>query len=234
MVRTGTSLNQNAEPSASDPYAALREAMVAKQIRRRGIRDPRVLEAMATVPRHEFVLPQSVGRAYEDEPLPIGGGQTISQPFIVAAMTAALELKGTERVLEIGTGCGYQAAVLSLLSREVFSVECRSELARAAAERLVRLGFLNVTVRCGDGTLGLAEHAPWDAILVAAAAPAVPGPLLEQLADGGRIIAPVGTEEHQQLVLLARRAGHWSEDRREPCRFVPLVGCHGWKGEDLL
>ena len=204
------------------------------QIRRRGVKDERVLRVMEIVPRHEFVPLQSRGFAYADEPLAIGGGQTISQPYIVASMTAALRLSGSEKVLDIGTGCGYQAAVLSLLSREVYSVECRAGLGKSAAERLERLGFQNVHVHCGDGSLGLKEFAPYDAILVAAAAPALPEPLLEQLNEGGRMIAPIGTEDHQDLLLVTRHGAEYSTERREPCRFVPLVGRHGWKDWELL
>ena len=222
------------QSSSADPYVAEREAMVENQIRRRGLNDERVLHVMASVPRHEFVPRASRGLAYADEPLGIGGGQTISQPFIVAAMTAALKLVGTERVLEIGTGCGYQSAVLALLAREVYSIELRSDLAQSAAERLKRLGFENVHVHCGDGSVGLKEAAPFDAILLAAAAPAVPNPLLEQMSDGGRLIAPVGGEDHQQLVLITRRDGEYVQQRREHCRFVPLVGRHGWKLGEFL
>ena len=219
---------------ADDPYLELRAAMIETQLRKRGVKDECVLRAMATVPRHEFVPAQSRELAYSDEPLAIGGGQTISQPYIVAAMTEALHLRGSERVLEIGTGCGYQAALLSLLSREVYSIECRPELARAAAERLQSLGYLNVHVHCGDGTLGLKEFAPYDAILVAAAAPALPKPLLEQLIEGGRMIAPVGSEEHQELVLVTRHGKEFTSQYREGCRFVPLVGRYGWKDWELL
>lgn len=217
-----------------DPYAELRTRMVETQIRRRGITDQRVLAAMAGVPRHEFVPPQYRDKAYEDEPLPIGGGQTISQPYIVAAMTAALQLSGRETVLEIGTGCGYQAAVLSLLAERVFTVEWRPELARVAEEHLKRLGFRNVLVRGGDGSQGLPEFAPYDAILVAAAAPSLPEPLLEQLNEGGRMIAPVGAEEHQHLVLVTRRGAAYATEKRDSCRFVPLLGQHGWKSWKLL
>jgi protein-L-isoaspartate(D-aspartate) O-methyltransferase len=219
---------------SADPYVAEREAMVEYQIRRRGLNDERVLRVMVSIPRHEFVPSASRGLAYADEPLGIGGGQTISQPFIVAAMTAALKLVGTEKVLEIGTGCGYQSAVLASLAREVYSVELRSDLARSGAERLKRLGFENVHVHCGDGSVGLKEVAPFDAILLAAAAPAVPSPLLEQMSDGGRLIAPVGGEDHQQLLLITRRAGEYLQQRREHCRFVPLLGRHGWKPGELL
>lgn len=220
--------------TSEDPYWELRRSMVEIQIRKRGVEDERVLRAMATIPRHEFVPSKSRGDAYADEPLPIGGGQTISQPYIVAAMTAALHLTGTERVLDIGTGSGYQAAVLSLLCREVYGVECRSELARAAAELLQQAGYENVHVHCGDGSQGLKEFAPYDAILVAAAAPSFPEPLLEQLGEGGRIIAPIGTEDHQQLMLVTRHGDSYSMEHRESCRFVPLVGRHGWKSWETL
>src|SRR6266853_5198029 len=173
-------------------YAAQHLEMIEKQLRRRGISDSAVLGAMTAVPRHEFVAEELRSRAYEDVPLPIGGGQTISQPYIVAAMTTALHLQPGDRVLEIGTGCGYQAAVLSRLAKEVFTIERRPELASAASATLARLGYSNAHVHCGDGTLVLAEFAPFDAILVAAAAPAVPKPLLAQLAEGGRMILPVG------------------------------------------
>lgn len=208
--------------------------MVETQLRKRGVKDEGVLHAMAAVPRHEFVPPQSVSLAYADEPLPIGEGQTISQPYIVAAMTEALQLRGSERVLEIGTGSGYQAAVLSLLCQEIYSIECRPELARSAAARLQRLGFQNAHVHCGDGTLGLKEFAPYDAILVAAAAPSLPEPLLEQLNEGGRMIAPIGSEEHQQLLLLTRHGNDYASEHREGCRFVPLIGRYGWKDWELL
>src|SRR5271168_3485991 len=184
------------EPSGEgfgqDEFAVPRAEMIEKQLRGRGVSDLRVLAAMSGVPREEFVPKELRYRSYEDVPLPIGEGQTISQPYIVAAMTAALGLDGSERVLEIGTGSGYQTAVLSLTSREVFSVECRSELAVGAAERLEPLGFANVHVHCGDGSVGLIEFSLYDAILLAAAAPFVPQPLLEQLNEGGRLIAPIG------------------------------------------
>jgi len=203
--------------------------MVEKQLRRRGIAEPAVLAAMLAVPRHEFVAPDLRSRAYEDVPLPIGGGQTISQPYIVGAMTAALRLRPTDRGLEIGTGLGYQAAVLSLLAREVFTIERRTELASAASEKLASLGYTNVHVHCGDGTLGLPEFAPFDAILVAAAAPAAPRPLLAQLAEGGRMIIPVGDAENQELQLIENHGGVLSTKMLEGCRFVPLVGHHAWQ-----
>ena len=203
--------------------------MIEKQLRRRGVHDSGVLAAMAGVRREEFVPKEFRQRAYEDAPLPIGEGQTISQPYIVAAMTAALQLTRSERVLEIGTGCGYQSAILSRLAKIVFSIESRSELASAAAARLDRLGYENVHVHCGDGTLGLLELAPFDAILVAAAAPAVPEPLRSQLAEGGRLILPVGDAENQELLSIERHGNSFETRTLEACRFVPLIGYHGWK-----
>lgn len=203
--------------------------MLEKQLRRRGVSDLGVLAAMASVRREEFVPHELRQRAYEDAPLPIGEGQTISQPYIVATMTAALQLTGKERVLEIGTGSGYQAAVLSRVAKIVFTIESRSELASAAAARLERLGYDNAHVHCGDGTLGLQEFAPFDAILVAAAAPAVPEPLRAQLAEGGRLIVPVGDAENQELLYLERQGNSFLSRSLEGCRFVPLIGYHGWK-----
>lgn len=217
-----------------DTYLELRVAMVETQLRKRGMKDPNVLRAMTDVPRHLFVPEHLRKQAYSDEPLPIGAGQTISQPYIVAAMTEALGLRGTERILEIGTGCGYQTAVLSLLGREVYSVELRSELATSASETLNRLGYPNVHIHCGDGSSGLKEFGLYDAILVAAAAPTVPEPLLEQLNEGGRLIAPVGTEERQELVRITRRGSEFMREQGEGCRFVPLLGRYGWKGKELL
>ena len=210
-------------------YAPQRAEMVEKQLRRRGIEDNCVLGAILAVPRHEFVPEEFRSRAYEDAPLPIGSGQTISQPYMVAAMTAALHLKPTDRALEIGAGSGYQAAVLSVLAKDVFNIERRPELASAASERLGGLGYLNVHVHCGDGTLGLPEFAPFDAILVAAAAPVAPQPLLAQLAEGGRMIIPVGDADNQELQLIEKRAGKLFTKTMEGCRFVPLVGYHAWQ-----
>src|SRR5947199_6976712 len=210
-------------------YAPQRAEMVEKQLRRRGIEDSCLLGAMLKHPRHEFVPEEFRARAYEDVPLPIGSGQTISQPYIVAAMTAALRLLPTDRALEIGAGCGYQAAVLSLLAKEVFTIERRHELASAASEKLSSLGYHNVHVHCGDGTLGLPEFAPFNAILVAAAAPAVPQPLLGQLAEGGRMILPIGDAEHQELRLIEKQGTAFLTSTMEGCRFVPLVGYYGWQ-----
>jgi protein-L-isoaspartate(D-aspartate) O-methyltransferase len=209
-------------------FAEERRLMVENQIRKRGITDERVLLAMATVPRHEFVPAFWINQAYADEPLPIGHGQTISQPYIVAAMVASLGLTDPENVLEIGTGCGYQAAVVSLLAREVHTVEILPDLAQSAAERLPRLGYANVHVHTGDGTLGWPESSPYDAILIAAAAPSVPEPLLQQLAEGGRLIAPVGEEDKQELQLVTKREDKFLVKQCGRCRFVPLMGQHGW------
>jgi protein-L-isoaspartate(D-aspartate) O-methyltransferase len=216
--------------STRNDFKQARQEMVETQIRRRHITDSRVLECLERVPRHEFVPAEFRDRAYEDAPLPIGEGQTISQPYIVAAMTAALHLQGNERVLEIGTGFGYQAAVLACLARDVFTVEFRAGLATEAAERLARLDYNNAHVHCGDGTLGLLEFAPYDAILVAAAAPSVPAPLLAQLAAGGRMVVPVGDVENQDLQLVECSHDTFRTTMLEPCRFVPLLGAHGWKG----
>ena len=207
----------------------LRLEMVEGQLRRRGIRDSRVLGAMLAVPRHAFVPPSYVLDAYRDQPLPIGEGQTISQPFMVASMTEILELSGSERVLEIGTGSGYQTAVLSLLAREVHTVENHQALSDSARERLKHLGYRNVHFYVGDGTLGWPEAAPFDAILVTAAAPYVPPPFLEQLAEGGRMLLPVGSAEAQDLTRIRRRAGKITTECLYRCRFVPLIGRYGWR-----
>jgi len=207
--------------------------MVERQLRAHGIRDPRVLAAMAAVPRHAFVPPELQDHAYDDQPLPIGEGQTISQPFMVAAAAEALELTGSESVLEIGAGSGYQSAVLSLLAREVRAVEIHANLAGAAQERLARLGFHNAIIRVGDGTLGCPEAAPFDAILVSAAAPEVPEPLIDQLAEGGRLVVPAGSAEMQSLLRVRRRGGQMSTESLFQCRFVPLVGRFGWSGDNF-
>ena len=213
-----------AEPEAPpDPFAAEREAMVREQIEARGVRDPRVLAALRKVRRHEFVPEALRASAYEDRPLPIGEGQTISQPFIVSIMSQLLELDGSERVLEIGTGSGYQAAVLSLLAREVYSIEIVEPLAQRAARDLARLGYANVTVKAGDGYRGWPEHAPFDAVIVTAAPDHVPQPLLDQLAIGGRMVIPVGSWS-QELILLTRDETGVREQRVLGVRFVPMTG----------
>ncbi len=206
---------------------AARHEMVARQIRDRGIRDERVLNAMRAVPRHFFVPPEYKSRAYSDEPLPIGEEQTISQPFMVAAMADALLLQGHERVLEIGGGSGYQAAVLSQLALEVIAIEARPALAAAAADRIDQLGYRNVSVKIGDGSAGWPSCAPYAAILVTAAAPSVPQPLVDELVEGGRLVIPVGQDEHQELLRLVKKEGRIARQSLYACRFVPLVGRYG-------
>ncbi|OGO10082.1 MAG: protein-L-isoaspartate O-methyltransferase [Chloroflexi bacterium RBG_13_60_9] len=205
--------------------------MVRDQIERRGLSDPRVLEAMRAVPRHLFLLRSERASAYDDNPLPIGCHQTISQPYIVAYMTEALGLQGGENVLEIGTGSGYQTAILACLSRAVYSVERIPELAERARENLRALNITNAEVIVGDGTAGLPEHAPFDAILVTAATPSVPDPLLEQLAPSGRLIAPVGGRSVQELELSTRLPAGINRRRLISVVFVPLIGKHGWETE---
>lgn len=213
-----------------DDFTARRHRMVEEQIERRGVRDPLVLEALRAVPREEFVPPEMVDDAYADGPLPIGEGQTISQPYVVALMTEALELSGGDRVLEIGAGSGYAAAVLGEIAGEVFTVERHAALAQTAEERLRRLGYEHVHVLCGDGSKGWPEHAPYDAIVVAAGAPAVPEALEAQLAVGGRLVIPVGGGRTLQELLRLRRVSETEYQREElgGVRFVPLVGEQGW------
>ena len=218
----------NSTPSETLQFEVQRREMVALQIRDRGVRSDRVLAAMSAVPRHEFVPANQTSAAYSDHALPIGDGQTISQPFVVAAMTEALSLTGSERVLEIGGGSGYQAAVLSLLAREVAAIEFVPQLADTARDRLTRLGFSNVRVEQGDGSLGWPSGAPYDAILVAAAAPEIPPPLIEQLADGGRLIIPVGGVHQQNLLRVVKRGNQNTSGILFACRFVPLRGRYGW------
>jgi protein-L-isoaspartate(D-aspartate) O-methyltransferase len=216
-----------------DP-ATLRAEMVEKQIAARGVRDRRVLAAMREIPRERFLDASLAGRAYEDAPVGIGIGQTISQPYIVAVMSEALGLVGTERVLEIGTGSGYAAAILGCLAREVYTIERHPPLAEAAAARLASLGFVHVHVVQGDGTLGLIERAPFEAIVVTAAGPRVPSSLLNQLAVGGRIVMPVGEDpEHQRLLRVDRQsAGEYVSTDLGSVAFVPLVGAEGFRSEE--
>jgi protein-L-isoaspartate(D-aspartate) O-methyltransferase len=206
-----------------DRFTLERQRMVQTQLCARGIRDPRLLNAMATILRHEFVEPQYRSQAYEDHPLPIDAGQTISQPYIVALMLELLQLEPSSKVLEIGTGSGYQTAVLSQLASHICSVERHPELAQQAVETLSRLGLNNVTVVTSDGSLGLPEYAPFDAIVVSAAAAQIPPALFEQLREGGRMIIPVGPPEAQELQLVRKQAGEAIVSLREGCRFVPLV-----------
>jgi protein-L-isoaspartate(D-aspartate) O-methyltransferase len=210
-------------------YEGARQKMLESQIRARNVRDARVLEAIRRVPRHLFVEEALRDRAYSDKALPIGEKQTISQPFIVAAMSEALELSGRERVLEIGTGSGYQTAVLAALAESVFSVERISGFVASARQRLEALGLYNVLIKVGDGSIGWSEHAPYDAILVTAAAPQVPRPLLEQLQIGGRLVVPIGPEDGQALVRFRRSEEGFQEEELGECRFVKLVGRYGWE-----
>lgn len=202
-----------------------------RELNQAGIRDRRVLTAIATVPREQFVPERLLGQAWDNRALPIEEGQTISQPLIVGLMTQALKLTGDERVLEIGTGSGYQAAILAELADSVVSVERYDALARSARERVARLGYQNVKVVVGDGTAGWPEDAPYDGIIVTAAAPHLPGPLREQLSqrDGARIVIPIGTAEDQELVAYERSGDRLQEHRLGPVRFVPLIGDFGWQ-----
>jgi protein-L-isoaspartate(D-aspartate) O-methyltransferase len=212
-------------PVSGDSEAQRRVRMVDTQIAARGVRDPRVLAAMREVPRHLFVAPSQLIHAYDDQPLPIGdGSQTVSQPYIVALMTELLDLQPEEKVLEIGTGSGYQSAVLARLARHVYTIEIVPELARAAGERLTRLGYGNVTVREGDGYRGWPEEAPFDGIVVTAAPERIPEPLLEQLAPGGRMVIPVGGFFQELKVFSKDKSGRVSEKDILPVRFVPMTG----------
>lgn len=213
---------------AIDPYRSRREAMVIVQLRERGIRDERVLQAMARVPRHEFVAPERVDDAYGDHPLPIGESQTISQPYIVAAMLEALVLHSEDVVLEVGAGSGYQTAVLCELCRLVFAIERHASLCQKAQATLSRLGYTNFTLRLGDGSLGWPEAAPFDGIVVSAAVPRVPVALFDQLREGGRLILPVGSQFTQELILVRKQSGVAMTTRLDGCRFVPLVGAGGF------
>lgn len=204
-----------------------RARMVDQQIRSRGIDDAATLAALRAVPRHRFVPPSEQGAAYDDCPLPLGHGQTISQPYMVAAMTAALALSPRAHVLEVGTGSGYQAAILARLAAHVVTVEWVSELAERARATLAELGAANVTVVSGDGTAEVGGG-PFDAVLVAAGAPRVPAVLRDRLADGGRLVMPVGSPELQTLTIVRRCGAHFREHASDPCRFVPLRGRHGW------
>lgn len=211
-------------PVDAGEFAVERQAMVETQIAARGIRDARVLAAMREVPRHEFVPAESRARAYDDRPLPIGHEQTISQPYIVAFMTEQLGPRAGQRVLEVGTGSGYQAAVLAKLGAEVFSIEIVEPLAKRAAADLARLGFKNVRTRAGDGYLGWPEAAPFDAIIVTCAPDHVPEPLVRQLREGGRMIIPVGTFGSQKLYVLEKRSGKITQEAVLPVMFVPMTG----------
>jgi protein-L-isoaspartate(D-aspartate) O-methyltransferase len=215
-------------------FASARKQMVERQIARRGVRDPHVLDAMREVPREAFIGAGFEEFAYEDRALPIAEGQAISQPYVVAAMLAAAKLESRDRVLEVGMGSGYAAAVISRIAGRVFAIERRAALAEAADERLRVLGYRNVTVKTGDGSQGWPEQAPFDAIIVSAGAPQVPQALKTQLADGGRLVIPVGAADEQRLLRITRHGGRFEEDDLGGVRFVRLVGAGGWTEEDRV
>jgi protein-L-isoaspartate(D-aspartate) O-methyltransferase len=216
--------------SSENPFAAQRGAMVEEHLRRRGIFDERVLAAMGEVPREEFVDPHRAGEAYSDHPVPIGCDQTTSQPYMIAAMLQAAEIKPQDRVLEIGAGSGYQTAVLSKIAAHVYAVERHEALTQNAGRALERLDIRNVTIVTGDGTLGLPQFAPFNAIIVSAAAPRVPPALVAQLAEGGRLAIPVSSGEDQVLQVVRKQQGGTSVETLEGCRFVPLIGEQGFVG----
>lgn len=232
LIKAYTRQGREARPvvAAAHAFRAQRERMVDEHIAGRGVRDAWVLHAMRTVPRDAFVPESLRDSAYDDGPLPIGDDQTISQPYVVALMTELVEPKPANRALEIGTGSGYAAAVLGTIVSEVYTVERLGRLASTADRRLAELGYRNVHVLCGDGTLGWAEHAPYEAIVVTAGGPRVPAPLLDQLAIGGRLVMPVGsTHTFQHLVRVTRRAADdWGYEDLEGVAFVPLIGEEGW------
>ena len=230
---TGRGLTyKDAYGGGRDTYEVARRRMVAEQLMPGGIHDPRLLEVMGKVPRHAFVSKGMQDQAYLDRPLPIGLGQTISQPLMVAIMTEALRLTGTERVLEIGTGSGYQAAILAELAREVYTIERISELSLNARKALYRLQYNNVYLKVGDGTMGWPEKAPFDGIIVTAGAPYVPQALKEQLAEGGRLVIPVGGQDLQLLEVVINEGGKFQTRQVTACRFVKLVGEQGWRVND--
>jgi protein-L-isoaspartate(D-aspartate) O-methyltransferase len=216
---------------SAHPFDLQARNMVEIQLRPRGIRDERVLEALRRVPRHEFVPAKLVDAAYDDRPLPIGERETISQPYIVAAMTQAVNVAPGDKALEIGGGSGYQAAILAYLGARVWMIEINPRLAESARERLKRLGYKKVEVLAGDGSEGLAAHAPYDVIIVSAATPSVSPVLLGQLAEGGRLVAPVGDLHFQELLLFSKHAGQITIRHLDPCQFVPLIGKGGWQEE---
>lgn len=218
--------------SEIESFLRQREQMVTWQIQRRGLSQPRLLDAFRRIPRHLFVPPEYQSMAYEDHPLPIGCGQTISQPYMVALMTSLLELSGSERVLEIGAGSGYQAAILGCQAAEVHSLELHPQLAEAANQRMQELGLENVHIHPADGSHGWPQAAPYEGILVAAAAPRPPQPLLDQLAPGGVLILPAGGEGRQVLQRWRREEQNWSHENLLDVAFVPLRGTFGWKEQD--
>lgn len=203
--------------------------MLKNQLASRGIADEGVLQAMGKTPRHLFISEALAGEAYNDHPVPIGEKQTISQPYIVALMTEALELKGKENTLEIGTGSGYQTAILAELSSRVYTIERIKSLLVDARKLLAQLGYSNVLFKAFDGTLGWKEYAPFDAIMVTAGAPGLPEPLMDQLADNGRMVIPIGDRYTQELIKVTRKGEHLEQESLGGCRFVNLIGIHGWK-----
>ncbi|MCS5621155.1 MAG: protein-L-isoaspartate(D-aspartate) O-methyltransferase [Nitrospinaceae bacterium] len=215
-------------PEMIQSYAGQRRKMVEEQLVERGIKDLGVLEAMSRVPRHLFAQESLRHRAYGDYPLPIGENQTLSQPYIVASMTAALSLKGEERVLEIGTGSGYQTAVVAELARQVFTIERLNNLSRKAQEILEGLNYMSIVFKMFDGTYGWPDQAPFDAILVTASAKEIPESLVKQLGEGGRLVAPTGDAHEQKLVVLTKNGSRVSRRELGACKFVPLIGKYGW------
>ncbi|MCP4684174.1 MAG: protein-L-isoaspartate(D-aspartate) O-methyltransferase [bacterium] len=223
LAASGCGAQTDADKTQDSAYTAARAQMVQEQIQRRGIEDERVLAALGKVERHRFVLPKYQKYAYIDDPLPIDAGQTISQPYIVALMTELLQLAGDEKVLEIGTGSGYQAAILGELVEEVYTIEIIDTLGVKASRLLRKLGYDNIEVRIGDGYRGWPDQAPFDAIIITAAPPKVPQPLLDQLADGGRMVVPVG-KLSQDLMLIEREGETFNQTKIAPVRFVPMTG----------
>jgi len=218
----------------NDEALLLRKMMVTRQLEPRGITDSRVLQAFLDVPRDEFIPGVDLKEAYGDHPVPIGNGQTISQPYMVAVMTQCLGLTGKEKILEIGTGSGYQAAILARLSDMVYSVERIESIASRTGEILRRKNYLNIKIKVGDGTIGWSEYAPYDGIIVTAGSPGIPSPLVEQLAEGGRLVIPAGSGYSQRLLVLTRRGGEIIQRDEGGCVFVPLIGEYGWKGEKRI
>ncbi len=232
FMTMGTPLDTPTGPGADDLYAEARRRMVDDQLERRGVNDPRVLEVIGRVPRERFVLPSSLSEAYEDRAMQVACGQTISQPYMVGLMTQLLQAHPEHRVLEIGTGTGYQTAILAALCRAVYTIERVPELSRTADARLAELGVANVHYLIGDGTLGWADEAPFDGIMVTAGAPSVPPALPRQLADGGRLVVPVGNESYQTLTVIERHGETTVERPNIACRFVPLIGQGGWSPDE--
>jgi len=216
-----------------DDFALARERMVKDQLRARGIRDEGVLQVMGKIPRHLFIEEALADEAYDDHPVPIGEKQTISQPYIVALMTEALELTGKENTLEIGTGSGYQTAILAELSNRVYTIDRIESLLLNARKILAQLGYDNIVFKVFDGTMGWEDYSPFDAIMVTAGSPSLPRPLLDQLADNGRMIIPVGDRHTQELIKVIRRGKRLEQESLGGCRFVNLIGVHGWRDEEI-